>query len=55
MVDINDIERIEVIKGAASALYGTGALGGVVNIITKDGHYNDGFYTEGNVTGVSSR
>ncbi|HYW95924.1 MAG TPA: TonB-dependent receptor [Bacteroidales bacterium] len=52
MVDINDIERIEVIKGAASALYGTGALGGVVNIITKDGHYNDGLYTEGNVTGA---
>ena len=52
LIDVNDIERIEVIKGAASSLYGTGALGGVVNIITKDGHYNDGFYTEGNVTGM---
>lgn len=30
-----DIERIEVVKGAGSALYGTGALGGVVNVITR--------------------
>lgn len=29
------IERIEVLKGPASALYGANALGGVVNIITK--------------------
>jgi len=29
------IDRIEVVKGAASALYGSSALGGVVNIITK--------------------
>ncbi len=31
-----DIERIEVVKGAGSALYGTGALGGVINIITRE-------------------
>jgi len=29
-----NVERIEVVKGAGSALYGTGALGGVVNVIT---------------------
>jgi len=51
MIDVNDIERIEVIKGAASSLYGTGAMGGVVNIITKESRYNDGFYTEGSATG----
>lgn len=32
----NEIERIEIVKGAGSALYGTGAIGGVVNIISKD-------------------
>jgi len=31
-----EIERIEIIKGAGSALYGTGAIGGVVNIISKE-------------------
>lgn len=33
--DPEDIERIEVIKGPGSVLYGTDALGGVVHIITK--------------------
>jgi len=52
MVDLNDIERIEVIKGAASSLYGTGALGGVVNIITKEGHYHDKFFAGGDIAGT---
>lgn len=30
------IERIEIVKGAGSALYGSSALGGVVNVITRD-------------------
>jgi vitamin B12 transporter len=33
----DDIERIEVIRGAMSALYGSGAVGGVVNIVTRRG------------------
>lgn len=32
-----DIEKIEVIKGAQSVLYGSDAIGGVINIITKKG------------------
>lgn len=34
---MKNIERIEVVKGAGSALYGSDAVGGVVNIITKKG------------------
>lgn len=33
--NIDNVERIEVLKGAASALYGADAKGGVINIITK--------------------
>jgi iron complex outermembrane receptor protein len=32
----SDVERVEVIRGPASVLYGTNAMGGVVNIITKE-------------------
>ena len=34
-IAVDDIKRIEVVKGAGSALYGSNALGGVINIITK--------------------
>jgi iron complex outermembrane receptor protein len=34
-VPMGQVDRIEVVKGASSALYGSNALGGVVNIITK--------------------
>ena len=34
---IDNIERIEVVRGAHSAFYGSEAIGGVVNIITKSG------------------
>ncbi|MDB5255861.1 MAG: TonB-dependent receptor plug [Chitinophagaceae bacterium] len=34
-VDLNDVERIEVVRGASSALYGPNAAAGVINIITK--------------------
>ena len=33
-----NIERIEIVKGAASSLYGSDAIAGVINIITKKHH-----------------
>ncbi|MEE3705498.1 TonB-dependent receptor [Campylobacter sp. CX2-8023-23] len=35
MINVDDIERIEVIPGGGSVLYGGGTAGGVINIITK--------------------
>lgn len=34
-LNLNNIERIEIVHGAGSALYGSQAMGGIVNIITK--------------------
>jgi hemoglobin/transferrin/lactoferrin receptor protein len=36
LINPYDIERIEVLKGPISSLYGSGSLGGVVNVITRD-------------------
>jgi iron complex outermembrane recepter protein len=42
-IDLNDVEKIEVVRGPAAALYGPNAVNGVINIITrkisKDGLY----------------
>jgi len=34
-IPLNNIERIEVVKGSGSVLYGSGAMAGTINIITK--------------------
>lgn len=35
LVDVNGVERVEIIRGPASVLYGSDAIGGVVNIINR--------------------
>jgi hemoglobin/transferrin/lactoferrin receptor protein len=49
MMNLNDVERVEVIKGASSSIYGSGATGGIVNIITKSPQLYDRFSLNGNV------
>lgn len=52
-IDPSTIERIEIIRGSASSLYGSNAMGGVINIITKPGGQDRPFSAFGNV-GVGS-
>ena len=33
---LNDVQRVEIVKGAASSLYGSNAVGGVVNLISRE-------------------
>jgi outer membrane receptor for ferrienterochelin and colicin len=43
---LHNVDRIEIIWGPASALYGANAFGGVINIITKKGADINGFTAE---------
>jgi len=45
-----DVERIEVIRGPMAALYGSGAIGGVINLISRQGH-EQGFHLTGELAG----
>ncbi|HUE77785.1 MAG TPA: TonB-dependent receptor [Longimicrobiales bacterium] len=40
------IDRLEIVKGPASTLYGTEAMGGVVNVITKDSRFAPPFVVD---------
>ena len=44
----SDVEKVEVIRGPASTLYGTNAMGGVINIITRQ-QKEEGFTTNARV------
>jgi len=41
-LDVDLIERVEIVRGPASSIYGTSAFFGVINIVTKDGADLDG-------------
>jgi len=36
MLPLDEVQRVEVVKGAGSSLYGSAAFGGVVNLLTRD-------------------
>lgn len=48
-LDLRIIDRIEIIRGPGSALYGTGAVFAVINIITKRGVDVDGLLVSGEI------
>ncbi|HEV8336355.1 MAG TPA: TonB-dependent receptor [Candidatus Polarisedimenticolia bacterium] len=37
LIPLFDVERVEVIRGSSSALFGEGGLGGVINVVTRSG------------------
>lgn len=47
-IDLNDVERIELVRGPTSAMYGPNAVSGVINIVTRQPD-DLGFYAVGNV------
>ena len=51
LIDPHNIEKIEIVKGASSALYGSDAIAGVVNIITKK--HQEGLLIENTTRGGS--
>jgi hemoglobin/transferrin/lactoferrin receptor protein len=48
-VDLNSLAKIEVIKGASSVLYGTGAMGGVINFVSERPSYTSNFQSKGRI------
>lgn len=54
-VDLGSLESIEIVKGAGSVLFGTGAMGGIVNFISRRPGYSKTFGSDGSFsTGFST-
>jgi iron complex outermembrane receptor protein len=54
-VDVNSIEKIEIIRGPNSALYGTNAAGGIVNIFLKKGENKNKYWLKTEVGGFGNQ
>lgn len=55
LMDINDFETVEIVKGGLSSLYGTGATGGVVNIKSKEANFDSNIYLSSQfISGINS-
>jgi vitamin B12 transporter len=46
-IPLDNVERVEIIRGPGSVQYGSSAIGGIVNVITKQGHGKPSVYAEG--------
>ena len=53
-IPVNMIERVEVVRGGGSALFGANAVGGTINIITKD-PVNDSFQVSSNFNNYNGK
>lgn len=54
-VSLNQLEQIEVIKGSGSVIYGSGAVGGIVNFVSERPAYTEMLHSTGNIqAGYSS-
>ena len=54
-LDVSMFERVEIIRGPASALYGTSAFFAVINIVTRSGAALDGGVVEGSAGSLGER
>ncbi|MBV6477889.1 MAG: Vitamin B12 transporter BtuB [Ignavibacteria bacterium] len=50
LIDENSIEKVEIIKGGVSSIYGSGATGGIVSIKTITGNYSRTIKLNGNAS-----
>lgn len=50
-IDLFTVDRIEVVKGSGSVQYGSDALGGVIQVFTKDPQFRDNPQVHGSVLG----
>ena len=49
-----DVERLEVLRGGAGDLYGSGALGGVIQVVSRDARAGDGLEAEASAGGQAT-
>ena len=54
IVDVDAIDRVEIIRGPSSSIYGSSAFFGVINVVTKQGHQLDGVEVSGEAGAFNS-